>query len=160
APLILSAVARAATALPRSTTPNARAAIRETLPLGIGHMAVRAITAFSSAPEVGLSEIDDLITPPADHGLHHVECESLCQLQGNGGRHRELCPIHDRIDQDRSVMGKRSGNPLIDLGCVFEPDAAYADRFGHACEIRVPELRAEWEEACRFLLQLDKPQLA
>src|SRR5262245_37195038 len=50
---------------------------------------------FSSAPEVGLGEVDDLIAPAADHSFQHVECESLGHLQGDGWWHRELCPVHD-----------------------------------------------------------------
>jgi hypothetical protein len=57
-------------------------------------------------------------------------------------------------------MGERPGDAGIDLGRVFEPDAADADCFGHRREIRVPELCAGVEKARGFLLELDKAERA
>src|SRR5262249_25151476 len=49
---------------------------------------------------------------------------------------------------------------FIDLIRIFQPNAAYADGFGHLGEIRILELRPEIEEAARLLLELDETERA
>ena len=79
---------------------------------------------------------------PLDHGLHHVEGEALRHLERDGRRHRELRPVHDRIDQNGAVMRQSAAAiPSSTSARVFEPDAADADRFGHRREVRVLEVR-------------------
>src|SRR3954447_22266319 len=113
-----------------------------------------------SAPKVGLREVDDLVSAPAQHSLQHKKREALGHFHGDGRRHRELRPIHYGIDEDRSAMGESGGDAVIHLASIFESNSLYADGFCHLREIRVLEFRAEIKEPCRLLLELDEPKRA
>jgi len=52
------------------------------------------------------------------------------------------------------------GNAMLDLGGVFDPDSANANRFGHFREVRILEVHSEIEKAGGLLLQLDEPERA
>src|SRR5215510_16096576 len=92
-----------------------------------------------SAPKIRLREVDDFVAAPAQYSLQHEKREAPGHFHGDGWRHRELCPIHHRIDEDRPVMGESGGDAVIHLARIFESDAPYADGFGHRREIRVME---------------------
>jgi hypothetical protein len=47
-----------------------------------------------------------------------------------------FCPIDHRIDKNRTIMRESSGDSVLDLGRVLDPNAANTDCFGHCCEIR------------------------
>src|SRR5271163_5191307 len=86
---------------------------------------------FLSAPEIRFCEIDDFVGPTIHHGFHHVEREALRHLDGDRGWHRKLCPVDDRIDENGAVMREGSGDSVLDLGGVFDPNAANTDGFSH-----------------------------
>ena len=51
---------------------------------------------------------------------------------------------------------KRCGNAVLDLGRIFDADAADSDRFSHRREVRIVEFRAKIQKAGGFLLELDE----
>src|SRR5208283_5990170 len=119
---------------------------------------VRSVVGGGSAPKICLGEVDDLVGAAAHDGLDHVERESLRYVNGDRGRHGKLGAVYDRIDENRSVVRKSSGDPVRHLGRIFEADAANADRLGHRGKVRIDELGAEVEEAGGFLLELDEAE--
>src|ERR1700721_2768603 len=66
----------------------------------------------------------------------------------------KLCLVDHRVDENGTVMREGSGDSVLDLGGVFDPNAANTDRFGHCREIRILELGPEIEEARGLLLKL------
>ena len=57
-----------------------------------------------SSPKIRFGEIDKFVRPSAHHRLQHVESKTLRHLHVDGGRYRELAPMHHGIDQHGSVM--------------------------------------------------------
>src|SRR5262249_29257808 len=78
---------------------STRAVVRSSLVGRIGVLSGRTVIASDgtwvaapmcrpwSTPKVGLGEIDDLVTAPAEHGLRHVEAEALRRFESDRGRH-------------------------------------------------------------------------
>src|ERR1700738_4096424 len=57
-------------------------------------------------------------------------------------------------------MREGSGDSVLYLRGVFDPNTANTDRFGHCSEIRILELGPKIEEARRLLFKLDKAECA
>ena len=65
---------------------------------GISIVRMRQQSGWTSArQEVGLCEIDDFGSPPAQHGFHHVEAEAERLFGRDRRRHRELLAIDDHV---------------------------------------------------------------
>jgi hypothetical protein len=112
------------------------------------------------APQIRSREIDDFVGSPIHHSFHHVESEAFCHLQRNCWRHRKLGTVNHGVDQNGSVMREGSSDSILDLGGVFDPNAANTDRFGHCREIRILELGPKIEEARGLLFKLDEAECA
>src|ERR1700722_499166 len=84
---------------------------------------------FLSAPEIGFCEIDDFVGPTIHHGFYHVEGEAFCHLQRSCRRHGKLGAVNHGVDQNGAVMRESSGDSVLDLGGVLDPDAANAGCF-------------------------------
>ena len=111
-----------------------------------------------SAPQIGLREVNDLVTATAHDRLHHVEGEPLGHFEGDRGRHGELSPVDDGIDKNGAVVRECSGDSVVNLARVFDPNAANPDGFGHCRKIRIVELGPVLQEAGRLLLELDEAE--
>src|SRR5215831_17459270 len=120
--------------------------------------AVISIVRRASPPEIGLREINDLVTATTHDRLHHVEREALRHLEVDRGRHGS--PVDDRIDENGVVMREGRGDSVLNPGGVFEPNAANTDGFGHCREIWIVECGPEIQEAGAFLLELYEAERA
>src|ERR1700738_708337 len=112
------------------------------------------------SPQVRLGEIDEIVGAPIEHGFHHVEREALGHFGSDGGRDGKYGPIHHRIYQHRSIMGKRGSDAFLDVGGILKPDPAHATGFGPGGKGRILELGPEVEKAGGFLLDLDEAERA
>src|SRR5258707_9014826 len=109
---------------------------------------------WSSRPQIGSGEIDEIVGAAVEHGFHHVEGEAFGHFDSNGGRDRKYRPAHHGIDQHRPVMGKCSSDTLVDVGGILKPDPAHAAGFSHGGKVRILEFGTEVEKARGFLLNL------
>ena len=110
------------------------------------------------APQVRAGKFDDRIGLAAHHRAQHVERKALRHFHGDGRRHGKFGSIHQRIDQNRTIVRERSGDAGIDFAWALEADSPHADGFGHGCEIRVLKIRADVGKAGGFLLEFDETE--
>src|SRR5271170_5615313 len=99
----------------------------------------RKLRARGSAPKIADGDIQNFVAPAAENGIDHIKRETLGHFDGDGGRHRELLPVHYGIDQHRPVVSERSRNTRLHVRRVLKPDTADAHSLRHGGEIRVLE---------------------
>jgi hypothetical protein len=100
------------------------------------------------------------LTPPVHHCLHHVERETLRHLGGDRGWHDEFRSRDDSINKNRTIMGGRVSNSVINVGGMCKTDTANTHCLSHCCEVRILEFGPKIEEAYGLLLELDETERA
>ena len=63
-------------------------------------------------PEIGPGQVDELIAPAGHDGFQHVKSKALSHVGRDAGWNRKDHSAHDRVDENRSVMGERSAMPV------------------------------------------------
>src|SRR5437764_1641733 len=68
--------------------------------------------------EIDLGQIDDFLAAPAQHGLEHEETEAGHLIELDRGRHGQLLPVDENLDEGGSVMTEsmRDHRPNL-FGC-------------------------------------------
>src|SRR5215470_16461997 len=93
-------------------------------------------------PEVRSSKVDQIIPATAHDGFEHVKTEPFRHFDRDAGGNRKHHPTHDRVDQNRPVMGECIRDATLDLTRILEPHPAYTDGLRHGCEVRILETGA------------------
>jgi Biotin-lipoyl like len=108
------------------------------------------------AQQIDLGQVDDFITPTADHGLEHEEAEAGHLLQADGRGHGEFLPRYVHLHQRGAVMLERLRDHRANLLWRARAQPQESSRLGHLGEVRIAQVRAKIEDAGRLHLQLDE----
>src|SRR6267143_2466521 len=110
------------------------------------------------AEEIHLRQVHDLVPAAAQHCLEHEQAEPFHLLERDGGRHRQLLPVHWHLDQRRTVVLERLRDHRPDLIRRLRPEPEQAGGLGDPGEIRIVKVGGEVEDSGRLHLQLDECQ--
>ena len=82
-------------------------------------MIATAVAQPRLAEKVCLREVDELVAAATENGLGHEDAEPGRLLQADRGRHGELLPVHEHLDQRGAVVLEGLRNNRSDLVRVF-----------------------------------------
>jgi hypothetical protein len=78
--------------------------------------------------EVCSRQLHDLVGTTIQDRFQHVEREAFCHFSGDLGRHGQLHPVDDGVDEHRTGMGQGFGDLAVSLCRILDANTFNSGR--------------------------------